>query len=95
MEADVLGTDVWAWKTDGKSPQYIGSSGVVDSLQQVLLLARQKRYMCVYYLLLRRHPDQAMAWADAICHQHGRNNYARILFVVTQLFGKLPMLKVW
>lgn len=55
----------------------------------------QKRYMCVYYLLLRRHPDQAMAWADAICHQHGRNNYARILFVVTQLFGKPPMLKVW
>ena len=31
---------------------------------------------------LRKHPDQAMAWADAICHNHGRNNYARILFVV-------------
>ena len=33
--------------------------------------------------LLRKYPDQAVAWADAICHNHGRNNYARILFVVS------------
>lgn len=45
--------------------------------------------------LLRRHPDQAMAWADAICHQHGRNNYARILFVVAWLqYGRLSCLEV-
>lgn len=34
---------------------------------------------------LRRHPEQAVAWADAICHNHGRNNYARIIFVATRL----------
>ena len=35
--------------------------------------------------LFRKYPDQAAAWADAICHNHCRNNYARIIFVVTRL----------
>eukprot|EP00434_Breviolum_minutum_P002675 symbB.v1.2.002362.t1/scaffold110.1/size325157/9 len=44
--------------------------------------------------LLKRHPDQAMAWADAICHQHGRNNYARILFVVNSDYGTQSLLNL-
>ena len=89
MEADVLGTDVWAWKTFVKSPQFFWGA------QELWILYNRYFYLPGRKDILRRHPDQAMAWADAICHQHGRNNYARILFVVTQLFGKPPMLKVW
>ncbi|CAL1141237.1 unnamed protein product [Cladocopium goreaui] len=44
--------------------------------------------------LLKRHPDQAMAWADAICHNHGRNNYARILFVVNSDYGAQSLLNL-
>ncbi|CAK9081780.1 unnamed protein product [Durusdinium trenchii] len=47
-----------------------------------------------YEELLKKYPDQAVAWADAICHNHGRNNYARILFVVNSDHGAQTLLNL-
>ena len=47
--------------------------------------------------MLRKYPEQAMAWADAIVHSHHRNNYARVLFVAPwrRATGSVPGLIKW
>lgn len=68
---------------------------VMEVLRLPVLLPRPM-YVIVdqFEELMRKYPEKALPWADAVTHYHTRNNLARIIFVVNSEKGAQSLLNL-